>query len=105
MKKQIFLVSDALAPLGLPDGTYPWDDRQITIQNGTARLPDGTLSGTTVPLLDTVNNLVKWQVCTTEEAIQLAIAAPRQAINLDDATPQRLAWYQTESGQLTWQHR
>lgn len=105
MTDKILLVSDALAPLGLPDGTYPWDDRYITVTNGTARLPDGTLSGTTVPLLDTVNNLVKWQVCEPKQAIQLAIAAPRQAINLDDASPQRLAWYQTESGQLVWQHR
>ena len=104
MTNKIFLVSDALAPLGLPDGIYPWDDRPITVTNGTARLPDGTLSGTTVPLLNTVNNLVKWQVCETEQAINLAIAAPRQAINLDDATPQRLAWYQTKSGQLIWQH-
>lgn len=104
MTNKIFLVSDALAPLGLPDGTYPWDDRQITIKNGTAKLPDGTLSGTTVPLLDTVNNLVQWQVCNLEQAIDLAITAPRKAINLIDATPQRLAWYQTESGQLTWQH-
>ena len=104
MTNKIFLVSDALAPLGLPDGIYPWDDRPITVTDGTARLPDGTLSGTTVPLLNTVNNLVKWQVCEPEQAINLAIAAPRQAINLDDATPQRLAWYQTKSGQLIWQH-
>lgn len=105
MTDKIFLVSDALAPLGLHDGVYPWDDRQITIKNGTARLPDGTLSGTTVPLLDTVNNLVSWQVCEPEQAINLAIAAPRKAINLEDATPQRLAWYQTESGQMLWQYR
>ena len=104
MTNKIFLVSDALAPLGLPDGTYPWDDRPITVTNGTARLTDGTLSGTTVSLLDTVNNLVKWQICEPEQAINLAIAVPRQAINLDDATAQRLAWYQTESGQLIWQH-
>lgn len=105
MTDKIFLVSDALAPLGLPDGNYPWDDRQITITNGTARLPDGTLSGTTVPLLDTVNNLVTWGVCSPEQAINFAIAAPRQAINLMDTTTQRLAWYQTKSGQLIWQHR
>ena len=107
MTNKIFLVSDALAPLGLPDGTYPWDDRLITITNGTARLDDGTLSGTTVPLLDTVNNLVQWQVCEPEQAINLAIAAPRKAINLDDndTIPQRLAWYQAESGQIIWQHR
>jgi len=45
----VFLVSDALAPLGLPDGIYPWDKRQIIVKNGTARLPDGTLAGTTLP--------------------------------------------------------
>jgi N-acetylglucosamine-6-phosphate deacetylase len=94
MKKQIFLVSDALAPLGLPDGNYPWDDRQITIQNGTARLPDGTLSGTTLPLINAVNNLIEWGVCEPENAIKLAINAPRLAINLeiDRNAPQRLAW-------------
>ena len=94
MKKQIFLVSDALAPLGLPDGTYPWDDRQITIKNGTARLPDGTLSGTTLPLINAVNNLVDWGVCEIQQAIELAIDAPRVAMNLaihQDA-PQRLTW-------------
>ncbi|MBD2177041.1 N-acetylglucosamine-6-phosphate deacetylase [Pseudanabaena sp. FACHB-1998] len=94
MKKQIFLVSDALAPLGLPDGTYPWDDRQITIKNGTARLPDGTLSGTTLPLIHAVNNLVQWNVCPASEAIELVINMPRHAMNLaiDPKAPKRLTW-------------
>ena len=107
MTNKIFLVSDALAPLGLPDGVYPWDDRSIIVTNGTARLLDGTLSGTTVSLLDSVNNLVKWNICEPAQAIACAIAAPRKAINLDDndTIPQRLAWYQTESGQIIWQHR
>ena len=106
MTNKIFLVSDALAPLGLPDGVYPWDDRPISIKNGTARLPDGTLSGTTIPLLDSVNNLVKWQICEPHQAIASAIAAPRLAMNMAlDPTTQRLAWYQTPSGQLIWQHR
>ncbi len=56
----IFLVSDALAPIGLPDGVYPWDSRQIEVKDGTARLGDGTLSGTTLPLLVGVENLVRW---------------------------------------------
>lgn len=78
----LFLVSDALAPLGLPDGTYPWDTRQIEVKQGTARLPDGTLSGTTLPLLVGVQNLVKWGICNVEPAIALATTAPRQAIGL-----------------------
>ena len=78
------LVSDALAPLGLPDGKYPWDSREIEVRDGTARLADGTLSGTTRSLLVGVQNLVKWGICDVGNAIALATIAPRHAINLPD---------------------
>jgi N-acetylglucosamine-6-phosphate deacetylase len=80
----LFLVSDALSPLGLPDGKYPWDTRKIEVIGGTARLPDGTLSGTTLALLVGVQNLVKWGVCDVGNAIALATTAPRHAINIPD---------------------
>jgi N-acetylglucosamine-6-phosphate deacetylase len=78
--KGLFLVSDALSPLGLPDGKYPWDTREIEVINGTARLPDGTLSGTTRSLLVGVQNLVTWGICDLGNAIDLATIAPRQAL-------------------------
>ncbi len=78
--KGLFLVSDALAPLGLPDGKYPWDAREIEVINGTARLPDGTLSGTTRSLLVGVQNLVEWGICDVGNAIALATIAPRHAL-------------------------
>lgn len=78
----IFLVSDALAPLGLPDGKYPWDEREIEVKNGTARLADGTLAGTTFSLLVGVQNLVKWGICDVETAISLGTIAPRKAIGM-----------------------
>jgi N-acetylglucosamine-6-phosphate deacetylase len=76
----LFLVSDALAALGLPDGTYPWDTRSVTITNGTARLDNGTLAGTTLSLLKGVQNIVRWGICESEQAIALATSAPRRAI-------------------------
>jgi N-acetylglucosamine-6-phosphate deacetylase len=76
----LFLVSDALSPLGLPDGKYPWDAREIEVINGTARLPDGTLSGTTRSLLVGVQNLVEWGICDVGNAIALATIAPRHAL-------------------------
>ncbi|MBD2294255.1 N-acetylglucosamine-6-phosphate deacetylase [Anabaena sphaerica FACHB-251] len=105
--KGLFLVSDALAPLGLPDGVYPWDDRKITVKNGTARLADGTLSGTTLPLLTGVQNLVKWGICDVETAIFLATDAPRKSLNLPTLTPHQsaslLRWYWDENTrELTW---
>ncbi|MBW4690188.1 MAG: N-acetylglucosamine-6-phosphate deacetylase [Lyngbya sp. HA4199-MV5] len=103
----IFLVSDALSPLGLPDGTYPWDTRQIEVKNGTARLLDGTLSGTTLPLLVGAQNLVKWGICEVEQAIALATIAPRRAIGLPTdyigQPANLLRWHQSGSGELIWQ--
>ncbi|WP_066423944.1 N-acetylglucosamine-6-phosphate deacetylase [Anabaena sp. 4-3] len=103
----LFLVSDALSPLGLPDGFYPWDSREIEVKNGTARLPDGTLSGTTLPLLVGVENLVKWGICDVETAIALATDAPRQAISLPGIAPQQTAnllrWHWDEKTKsLNW---
>jgi N-acetylglucosamine-6-phosphate deacetylase len=95
---ELFLVSDALAPLGLTDGVYPWDSRQIEVIEGTARLEDGTLSGTTLPLLEGVKNLVKWGVCDVETAIALATETPRKAIGLPgmgvgQSAHKLLRWY------------
>jgi N-acetylglucosamine-6-phosphate deacetylase len=103
----LFLVSDALSPLGLPDGKYPWDNREITVVDGTARLPDGTLSGTTRSLLVGVQNLVRWGVCDVGEAIDLATIAPRKAIGLSgDYVGQAanlLRWSRDRNGELSWQ--
>jgi N-acetylglucosamine-6-phosphate deacetylase len=103
----LFLVSDALSPLGLPDGKYPWDEREIEVIDGTARLADGTLSGTTRSLLVGVRNLVEWGVCDVENAISLATTAPRQAINLSSNYVGRsanlLRWHEDFDLELTWQ--
>ncbi len=104
----IFLVSDALSPLGLPDGRYPWDARQIEVKSGTAKLLDGTLSGTTLGLLVGVQNLVKWQLCDVGTAIALATTAPRHAIRLSDAyigqPGHLLQWHCSDNThELSWQ--
>jgi N-acetylglucosamine-6-phosphate deacetylase len=113
----IFLVSDALAPLGLPDGVYPWDFRQIEVRKGTAwlrldyhsPLESSTLAGTTLPLLAGVQNLVKWGICDVESAIALATDSPRKAIGLSGiigkSATQLLRWHLNEpTKELTW-HR
>ena len=99
-------VSDALSPLGLSDGKYPWDDREIEVINGTARLADGTLSGTTRSLLVGVQNLVKWGICDLGEAIDLATIAPRRALGDTSGYVGRranlLRWQIDRDNELTW---
>lgn len=102
----IFLVSDALSPIGLSDGVYPWDDRIIEVKEGTAKLPDGTLSGTTLPLFVGAQNLVKWGICDVEQAIALVTDAPRKALNLPTLqinSPANLIRWQCHNQELTWE--
>lgn len=105
-KATLFLVSDALSPLGLPDGVYPWDSRQIKVANGTARLSDGTLSGTTLPLIAGAQNLVQWGLCSVEEAIALVTITPRRAIHqpgIEMHQPAQLLRWSSQTDQLRWQ--
>jgi N-acetylglucosamine-6-phosphate deacetylase len=106
--KGVFLVSDALAPIGLGDGLYPWDDREIEVIDGTAKLLNGTLAGTTLPLSQGVENLVKWGVCGLETAVALATESPRAALNMPamgiDRKANLLRWqWDEKTGKLIWQ--
>ncbi|MDZ4764053.1 MAG: N-acetylglucosamine-6-phosphate deacetylase [Chloroflexota bacterium] len=54
----VMLITDAIRGAGMPDGEYPIDDRVITIKEGVARLPDGTLAGSTLTFDRAVANFM-----------------------------------------------
>ncbi len=54
----VILITDAIRGAGMPDGDYPIDDRLITIRDGAARLPDGTLAGSTLTFNRAVANFI-----------------------------------------------
>jgi N-acetylglucosamine-6-phosphate deacetylase len=74
---RIYLVSDALAPAGLPPGCYSSLGHEITVhRQGRAYLADGTLAGSTATLLDGVKNLIRWTRRSLEDIIPMATANP-----------------------------
>ena len=107
---QIVLVSDALAPYGLADGTHRWDERTLLVTKGTCRLEDGTLAGVTLPQLEGVKRLARWSK-EIGPAIWSATIAPRQVIqstcNIEEALlgqplSDLLRWTQNADGDLQW---
>ena len=76
---QVVLVSDALAPYGLPDGLHRWDERPLIVADGSCRLEDGTLAGVTLPLLEAVCRLARWSG-DAEGAIRAATVRPRRVL-------------------------
>tara|TARA_B100000700_G_scaffold330816_1_gene459242 strand:+ start:94 stop:1245 length:1152 start_codon:yes stop_codon:yes gene_type:complete len=105
----LFLVSDAISPYGLPEGKYKWDSRDIIAKNGVCRLLDGTLAGVTLPLMESIKRMSLW---TGDEssAIWSGTVAPRSILgeNMDLTTfyigksLRKLLRWSSKSNKLTW---
>lgn len=111
LPEQVLLVSDALAPYGLRDGNYPWDERLINVEAGTCRLSDGTLAGTSLPLLEGVKRLAAWSAVPAA-AIRAATVLPRRQLGdlrpvaqqlLGMAWVDTLKWQLDADNKLSWQ--
>lgn len=110
--KQIVLVSDALSPYGLKDGTFQWAKKDLLVKSGTCRLDDGRLAGVTLPLLETCQRLAQWSH-EPSKAIWAATVAPRKVLNkettlahhlLGKPLNQLLRWHQNYNDKkLYWQ--
>ena len=83
--KQIVLVSDAISAYGLGDGSFDWDKRLITVENGLCRLPDETIAGSTLPLLEACKKMANW-INDPSAAIWMATLAPRMVLSQNKMT-------------------
>jgi len=54
----VILITDAMRGTGMPDGEYPIDERIVLVKDGAARLPDGTLAGSTLSMERALRNLI-----------------------------------------------
>lgn len=79
---RVIIVSDSMRAAGLADGTYGLGGQTVFVQNGQARLADGTIAGSTTNLLQEVRNLVGFGV-PFRQVIKAATLNPAKAIGED----------------------
>lgn len=84
----ICLVTDMMAATGLGPGTYALGTMDVTVDETSARLADGTLAGSILTADQAIRNLVDWSDCTAGEALFMMTANP--ASLLQDASRGRL---------------
>lgn len=53
----VILITDAIRAAGMPDGDYRIDSRTVTVRDGAARLPDGTLAGSVLTMDVALRNI------------------------------------------------
>jgi N-acetylglucosamine-6-phosphate deacetylase len=80
---RISLVSDAIAALGLPDGTYGLGSMEVEVRDDAARLPSGTLAGSVTPLDRCLRAFAAMTGAVTE-AVSAVTAVPARLLGLDD---------------------
>jgi len=56
---RVALVTDAVAAARFGDGSYTLGGVQVAVENGVARRADGVLAGSTVTMIEAVQNLVR----------------------------------------------
>ncbi len=72
----INLVTDAISALGMKPGTYQLAGFEVTVNEISVRLPDGTLAGSILSTDQALRNLMQFTGCTLTEAVHTLTLTP-----------------------------
>ena len=87
---KLFLVTDAMPPVGADDPSYELYGETITVQDGVVRNAAGVLAGSALDMLTAVRNTVNLLGLPLEEAARMAATYPADFLGLG-ATHGRIA--------------
>jgi N-acetylglucosamine-6-phosphate deacetylase len=79
---KIFLVTDAMPPVGSDSPSFQISGELATAKDGLLTTPDGTLAGSVLDMAQAVRNTVEWLGVTLEEAARMASTYPADFIGL-----------------------
>ncbi len=81
---RLVLISDSMAATAYPDGIYEIAGNPVTVVDGIARTAGGNLAGSTLSLVNGVENLARFANIPIEDAIICATLTPARAVGLSD---------------------
>jgi N-acetylglucosamine-6-phosphate deacetylase len=82
--ERVVLVTDAVAAAGSPPGRYTLGGVGIVSDGTAARLPDGTLAGSTLTLDRAVRTMIQAGGARREEALSMATLVPARLLGRED---------------------
>jgi N-acetylglucosamine-6-phosphate deacetylase len=80
--ERLILITDAMAAMGMPPGTYKLGDYEVLVDGTSARLADGMLAGSIITLDQAVRNLCDFTGCLLEEALLSVTEIPARSLGL-----------------------
>lgn len=80
--ERIILISDGLRCSGMPNGEYEFGGQMICLNNGVAKLADGTIAGAVTSLFDDMLRAISFGIDETD-AIRAATINPARSIGAE----------------------
>lgn len=80
---RVCIVSDAMRACGLKSGVYRLGGQDVTVRDGKATLPDGTIAGSTACIAETVRRAISFGV-PPEDALCAATLTPARAAHIEN---------------------
>ncbi|KAL5115770.1 N-acetyl-glucosamine-6-phosphate deacetylase [Pleosporales sp. CAS-2024a] len=82
----LILVTDAMRLAGMADGTYDWTNGSRIIKNGALLTleENGKIAGSSIGLVDCVNNFLNWTGASVPEALKTVTETPAKMLGLGD---------------------
>ena len=69
--KEITLISDAMRAKGMPEGEYELGGQKVWVENGQARLENGSLAGSVLTMDAAFRNIMAFTGCSISDAVQM----------------------------------
>lgn len=79
---KVFLVTDAMPPVGAPEASFVLGGETITAVDGICRTSDGTLAGSALSMIEAVRNTVDLLGVDLDEAVRMASAYPAEFLGV-----------------------
>lgn len=79
---KLFLVTDAMPPVGASDPAYVLNGETITARDGICQTASGTLAGSALSMIDAVRNAVEMLSVPLDEAARMASTYPADFLGL-----------------------
>ena len=76
------LVTDAMEAAGMAEGEYELSGRRVRLENGSVRLPDGTLAGSALTMDRAVRNAVEFMGAPLQDAVRMASETPAEILGV-----------------------
>ncbi|MCK1815146.1 N-acetylglucosamine-6-phosphate deacetylase [Streptomyces sp. XM4011] len=83
---RVAFITDAMGAAGMGDGSYPLGPLRVEVTGGVARLPEGTIAGSTLTLDRALRRAVTVDGLPIEDAVRALSTTPARLLGLADRT-------------------